>query len=122
MRRGDSWQTVRKIIASRLRDGLARHGFSQYFSTNYFIRDRGAVRDVVFFQKMRSDAFCIAYGVSGVPSEGDEWTPGVKPSCWLGENQSQESFHCRYVEHAERSVDRALVLLSQLALPWFKQF
>ena len=87
-------------------------------STVYFYRDRGPIRDVLFFQKMRSNAVAIVYGVA-YSSNDDNWTPGLLNARWL---RDQTTYNCKYVEHVERSIGRAVVEFESEALPWFAQF
>ena len=115
---GDPYPKVKKLIISGLAAGLKSFGFQQFESTAYFIRDRSALRDAVFFQKMRSSSICAAYGMSLVPLEG-EWSPGIKPSRWL---KDQEFFNCRYLDHAQRSVEKIIAAFQVEALPWFERF
>jgi hypothetical protein len=108
---------IRRKIVKLLTEGLARHGFSQHGSTAYFIRDRGSVRDAMFFQKMRSNAITIAYGVSSVPD--GEWSPGLRHAKWL----AQQNFYIvKYVEHVESSIGKVLADFEREALPWFEKF
>lgn len=108
---------IRRKIVKVLSEGLARHGFSQFGSTGYFIRDRGTVRDAMLFQKMRSNAVTIAYGVSEVPD--GEWSPGLRHAKWLA---WQNFYVVKYMEHVESSIGKALADFEREALPWFEKF
>jgi hypothetical protein len=112
-----SFPKIRRKIVALLKEGLARHRFLQYGSSAYFIRDRNRVRDAMFFQKMRSNAITIAYGVSTVP-EG-EWSPGLCHAKWLAD---QNFYTVKYVEHVESSIGKALADFEREALPWFEKF
>jgi len=109
---------IRRAILKLLGPGLARHGFSQFGSSAYFYRDRNQVRDALFFQKMRSNAITIAYGVSLVPDEG-EWAPGLRHAKWLA---NQNFYTVKYVEQVASSICRALADFETEALPWFDKF
>ncbi len=109
---------IRRLITRNLNEGLTRFGFSQFGSSNYFIRDRGPVRDAMFFQKMRSHAVTIAYGVSLVP-DGDDWSPGLRHARWLSD---QQFYVVKYEEHVAPSINRALDAFEREALPYFARF
>lgn len=118
MAEADPYPKIRRLVTRLLNDGLKPFRFSQYRSTAYFIRDRDAIRDTLFFQKMRSSSVAIAYGPSLVPREGD-WTPGIKICRWL---DNQAFYNAKYEEHAVASITRALVAFQREALPWFVTF
>jgi hypothetical protein len=109
---------MRRLVVRLLTDGLAPFGFVQFGSTAYFVRDRGAVRDALFFQKMRSNAVTIAYGVSLFP-EGSPWSPGLRHAQWLAD---QTFYNVKYEEHVRSSIARALADIEREALPWFGRF
>jgi hypothetical protein len=116
----DPFPKVKRAILRVLEDGVRHHGFSQFQKTAYFVRDRGGLRDAFFFQKMRSNAICIAYGMSIVPEEG-EWQPGLHRDAynWLN---GQEFYRCKYVDHVERSIGRAIADFEKEALQWFERY
>jgi hypothetical protein len=109
---------VRRKIVKVLSDGITPLGFTQFGSSNWFIRDRESVRDALFFQKVRSSAITIAYGVSLVP-ESDTWLPGLRHAKWLAD---QTFYRVKYVEHVEESIGKALKDFEREALPWFEKF
>jgi len=118
MPEADPFPKIRRLVVQLLKEGLAPHGFSQFGSTAYFIRDRGPVRDAMFFQKMRSNAVTIAFGVSLVP-EHDPWSPGLCHAQWL---DNQTFYNVKYEEHARSSIARALSAFVRDAIPWFGRF
>ena len=116
----DPFPKVKRAIIRRLLDGVGPHGFTQLRTTTYFVRDREAIRDVFFFQKMRSNTITICYGVMAVPD--DDWTPCVPcvPNArWL---RDQESYRCKYVDHVGDSIGGAAADLESEALPWWDGF
>ena len=113
---GDPYPKVKKAFIAIFKKGLSKYGFQQYNTTVYFYRDRGEVRDVIFVQKMRGSAFCVAYGVSAQPATQD-WSPGIKKSQWL---ERQKLYRCKYMEHAENSAKKALAAVESEALPWIE--
>ena len=113
----DPFPRVTRAIIRRLADGVGPHGFSQFRTTTYFVRDRGPIRDVFFFQKMRSNTITICYGVMAVPD--DDWTPCVPNGRWL---RDQESYRCKYVDHVDASIGRAVSDLESEAIPWWDGF
>jgi hypothetical protein len=118
MPNADPYTNVKHAILRVLAAGVAPHGFTQFRTTTYFIRDRGPIRDLFFFQKMRSNAVTIAYGVTLAPSD-DDWSPGIPNARWL---RDQEYYRCKYVEHVDRSIARAVADFESEALPWFDHF
>ncbi|PHQ33997.1 hypothetical protein CEE69_16970 [Rhodopirellula bahusiensis] len=113
----DPFPKVKRAVIRRLLDGVGPHGFTQLRTTTYFVRDREAIRDVFFFQKMRSNTITICYGVMAVPD--DDWTPCVPNARWL---RDQESYRCKYVDHVDGSIGRAIADLESEALPWWDGF
>ena len=111
---GDPYTKVKKSFTAIFKKGLSEFGFNQYKETVYFYRDRGDIRDVIFFQKMRGSAFCVAYGVSVQP-DTEDWAPGIKKCKWL---QRQKLYRCKYIEHAENSATKAVLAIESEALPW----
>ena len=109
---------IRRLVTRHLNERLMRFGFSQFGSSNYFIRDRGPVRDAMFFQKMRSHAVTIAYGVSLVPV-GDDWSPGLRHHRWLSD---QRFYAVKYEEDVAPSINRALDEFEREALHYFTRF
>jgi len=67
---------------------------------------------------MRSNAITIAYGVMPVPDDPD-WSPGVPNGRLL---RDQEFYRCKYVDHVENSIGRAIADFESEAIPWFAQF
>jgi hypothetical protein len=114
----DPFPKIRRLVVKLFKEGLEPLHFRQFGSTAYFIRDRGPVRDAMFFQKMRSNAVTVAYGVSLPPGE-NPWSPGLVHSHWLN---NQEFFNVKYEEHARSSIARAIVAFQREALPWFGRF
>jgi len=114
----DPFSRVKRAIIRALANGVAPHGFTQYRTTAYFIRDRGDLRDIFFFQKMRSNAITIAYGTMRLPDDVD-WSPAVPNARWL---RDQEFYRCKYVDHVEKSIGRAIADLESEAIPYFSQF
>ncbi|EKK01553.1 hypothetical protein RBSH_03114 [Rhodopirellula baltica SH28] len=114
----DPFPRVQRAIVRVLSDGVAPHGFSQHRTTIYFLRDRGPIRDIFFFQKMRSNAIAIAYGVTSSAEDADE-SPGIPNARWLN---NQEFYRCKYVDHVANSIGRAIADFESEALPWFAQF
>jgi hypothetical protein len=114
----DPFPKVRRHIVRLLRNGLSRFGFTQFGSTAYFTRDRGPVRDAMFFQKMRSNAITVAYGVSIVPDR-DEWSPGLMHACWLAD---QRFYIVKYESQVDQSICKMLADFEQQAIPWFGRF
>jgi hypothetical protein len=118
MPEADPFPKVRRLVIKLFKEGLEPLGFSQFGTTAYFIRDRGPVRDATFFQKMRSNAVTVAYGVS-LPPGDKPWSPGLAQAHWLN---NQEFYNVKYEEHARSSIARAIVAFQREALPWFNQF
>lgn len=119
MKEGDPFPKTKRVISRILRDGMEVHGFNQFNSTAYFIRDRGEVRDLFFFQKMRTPAVSVAYGVTTVPPDDEDWSPSIKNHKWL---ENQKLYFCKYVEHAERNGPKIVEALECEALKWLEQF
>ena len=120
MPNADPFPKVKRAILRVLKEGVGRHGFIQFQKTVYSIRDRERLRDAFFFQKMRSNAICIAYGMSTVPEDG-EWNPGLLPEVYRWLN-GHEFYRCKYVDQVERSIGRAVADIETEALPWYQQF
>jgi hypothetical protein len=118
MPEADKFPKIRRLVVKLLKEGLEPLGFSQFGSTAYFIRDRGPVRDAMFFQKMRSNAVTVAYGVSLLPV-GEPWSPGLAHARWL---DNQAFYNVKYEEHARSSIARAIAAFQREALPWFDRF
>lgn len=116
----DPFPKVKRAIIHALEEGVRPHGFLQFQKTAYFVRDRGSLRDAFFFQKMRSNAICIAYGMSTVPEEG-EWQPSLHRDAnkWLND---QEFYRCKYVDQVERSIGRVVADFEKEALPWYERY
>ena len=74
MPQADPFAKIRRLIIKLFKEGLAPFGFRHFDSTIYFIRDRGPVRDAMFFRKMQGNVLTIAYGVSEPPTD-EPWTP-----------------------------------------------
>ncbi len=114
----DPYPKIKKAIFKVIAHYVEPLGFRQHLTTTYFYRDRRDIRDIFFFQKMRSNAVTFAYGSMAVPAE-TAWTPGVPNAKWL---RNQEFYRCKYVEHVQDSISRAMTDFIAEAIPWFEQF
>jgi hypothetical protein len=114
--RGDPYSKVKRRFISVLKGQLDKHGFVQWKTTVYFYRDRGDIRQVMFFQKVRSMSVAIAYGLSARPN-GDDWQPEIETARWL---KNQELYDCRYVQRADGTAMKVMEDFAAEALPWFE--
>ena len=115
---GNPFQKIRRRIIACLSAGLSQHNFAQLQSTAYFVRDRGPIRDALFFQKTRSNAITFAYGVAENPFERP-WSPGLKAHRWLAD---QRFYIVKYEDQVEPSVAKTILDFQAEALPWFARF
>ena len=78
----DPYPKIKNAIFKVIASSVEPLGFRQLNKTTYYFRDRCGIRDIFFFQKMRSNAIAIAYGVLAIPTNED-WTPGIPNAQWL---------------------------------------
>ncbi len=114
----DPYPKIKTAILKVIAHHVEPLGFRQHLKTTYFYRDRRGIRDIFFFQKMRSNAVTFAYGSLAVPTETD-WTPGIPNAQWL---RGPEFYRCKYVDHVQNSISRAMTDFVAEAIPWFEQF
>lgn len=114
----DPYPKIKNAIVKVIAANVEPLGFRQLKKSTYFLRDRHDIRDIFFFQKMRSNAIAFAYGVLAVPTD-DSWTPGIPNAQWL---RWQECYRCKYVEQVHDSISRAMRDFVTEAIPWFEQF
>ena len=114
----DPYPKIKNAISKVIASSVEPLGFRQLNKTTYYFRDRCGIRDIFFFQKMRSNAITIAYGVLAIPTDED-WTPGIPNTQWL---RRQEFYRCKYVDHVQDSISRAMRDFVTEAIPWFDRF
>ena len=114
----DPYPKIKNAIFKVVAECAEPLGFQQLKKSTYYYRDRRDIRDIFFFQKMRSNAVTFAYGVLAVPTD-DNWTPGIPNAQWL---RSQEFYRCKYVDHVRDSIARAMMDFVSEAIPWFEKF
>jgi hypothetical protein len=114
----DPYPKIKNAICKVIAEYVEPMGFQQLKNSTYYFRDRRDVRDIFFFQKMRSNAITIAYGVLAVPTD-DNWIPGIPNGQWLAR---QEFYRCKNIDHVRDSISRAMADFTTEAIPWFEQF
>ncbi len=105
------------------------HGFKHY-SGEYFIRDRGSLQDVFFFQLTRGNGqYYITYGID-CPSllaslrNNEVLKLGNMPRLLIdnGRLEDGQTYGCKHKEHIDSSSFKAATALEGEAESWFSRF
>lgn len=119
----------RKLLQEKLSEASSSLGFTHLIK-EYFVRDRGNLRDVFFFQQTRNNTqYYVAYGLdcpSLLPflrNNGVLVTENL-PRLLIdnGRLENSQTYGCKYEEHIESSVLKVVAALLKEGEPWFSCF
>jgi hypothetical protein len=119
----------RKLLQQSIASAVGPLRFNHH-SGEYFVRDRGELTDVFFFQQTRNNnQFYISYGIDCpklLSSTRGNITLAIPDMPKLlisnGRLENNHSYGCKHEDHIENSAAKVASALSQEANPWLNQF
>ena len=121
----------KRLLDKILGEACAHLGF-EHHSSNYFIRNRGTLQDVFFYQQTRTNGeYYITYGID-CPNllldfrASDVLFPSKRPRLMItpvaGRLENGRSYGCKYEEHITSSSKKVANALSNEAVLWWESF
>lgn len=119
----------RKLLQEKLSQTCLPQGFKHY-SGEYFVRDRGDIQDVFFFQQTRGNGqYYIAYGIDcpqllSPLRNNDVLKLGNLPRLLIdnGRLEDGRAYGCKYEDHIDSSAVKVAAALEIEAEAWFSRY
>jgi len=119
----------RKLLQEYIHEACSELGF-RYLTGDIFVRERGELSDVFFFQQTRgNNQYYITYGTDCLkllPSLRDNsiFKLGGEPRLLItnGRLEKSRTYGCKYEEHIANSSRKVAEALKTEAEPWFSKF